>query len=138
VFNAGPAIDDPLVASLGILATQEGGAVARAAAAAQLSERQYRRLFIRLYGVSPKRYQRAIRVDRMIRQLHDFPWEIDAYNAPIPFSDQPHAIREFRAMTGITPRAYLRAKESRDTTLRSVPVDGVAPPDELKELHDFG
>jgi hypothetical protein len=41
-------------------------------------------------------------------------------------------------MTGITPRAYLRAKESRDTTLRSVPVDGVAPPDELKELHDFG
>lgn len=129
VFSAAPAIEDPVAASLDILATEESSAVARAAEAVGLSERQYRRLFIRFYGVSPKHYQRAIRVDRMIRRLHEFPWETDAYGeAPIQFSDQPHAIREFRAMTGLTPRAYLHAKQNRDATLRSVPVEGIAAP----------
>ena len=68
-------------------------------------------------------------VDRMIRRLHDAPWEADAWaEAPIPFADQPHAIREFRALTGLTPRAYVRAKRSGDATLRSVSGDPSAPP----------
>ena len=65
----------------------------------------------------------------MIRSLHDAPWEADAWaDAPIAFADQPHAIREFRALTGLTPRAYVRAKRSGDATLRSVSGEPSAPP----------
>jgi AraC-like DNA-binding protein len=129
VFAARPPAPDPLAASLPILATGDGDAAARAGAACGLSERQHRRLFHRLHGVSPKGYQRLLRVDRMIRRLHDTPWEADAWaEAPIPFADQPHAIREFRALTGLTPRAYVRAKRSGDATLRSVSGDPSAPP----------
>ncbi len=112
-----------------ILAEEAGGAVRKAADAAGLSERQFRRVFEALSGVAPKRYQRALRVDRIIRQLHPAPWEADtAPDIPIPFADQPHAIREFRALTGLTPADYVRLKTGADRTLRSVGVDGLALP----------
>ncbi len=120
---------DPIAESLHILATAEANAVALAASQAQLSERQYRRVFARFYGVSPKLYQRAIRVDRMIRQLHDTPWEADVFHdSPIAFADQPHSIREFRSMTGLTPGEYVRAKSRQGATLRSVPTTEISPP----------
>jgi AraC-like DNA-binding protein len=120
---------DTLAPTLDILATDESGAVSRAAKAANLSPRQYRRVFADLYGVAPKLYQRAVRVDRAIRQLHDLPWETDPHaETPIAFADQPHATREFRSMTGLTPREYVRAKRPGGLTLRSVPTNDVSPP----------
>lgn len=120
---------DPLAPTLDILATVESGAVSRAAAAAKLSSRQYRRVFADLYGVAPKLYQRAVRVDRTIRQLHDLPWEADQYaETPIAYADQPHATREFRSMTGLSPGEYVRAKRHGGLTLRSVPTNDIAPP----------
>jgi len=117
--------------AVSILATKDGGAVAEAAKAANLSERQFRRAFEEQFGVSPKRYQRALRIDRMIRRLHPRPWERDAHGEePIAFADQPHAIREFREMTGMTPKEYAAAKSGGDRTLRSIPVSGVAPPND--------
>lgn len=114
----------------GTLAEEAGGAVRKAADAAGLSERQFRRVFEELSGVTPKRYQRALRVDRMIRQLHPAAWEADgAPDIPIPFADQPHAIREFRALTGLTPTDYVRLKTGADRTLRSVAVDGLTLPE---------
>lgn len=130
---AGAARHDPLAEALPVLAVSEGDAVVRAAAAAGCSERHFRRLFKARYGLSPKHYQRALRVDRMIRRLHERPWEIDAFDAaPIPFADQPHAIREFRALTGLTPLEYVRLKRGGDATLRSVPAVGVMPPEDLE------
>lgn len=120
---------DPLAPTLDILATGEGGAVSRAAAAANLSSRQYRRVFADFYGVAPKLYQRAVRVDRTLRQLHDRPWEADQYaETPIAYADQPHATREFRSMTGLSPGEYIRAKRHGGLTLRSVPTNDIAPP----------
>jgi AraC-like DNA-binding protein len=120
---------DPLASTLPILATADGAAVSRAAAAANLSERQYRRVFAHYYGVSPKLYQRAVRVDRMLRQLHDAPWEADHYDeTPIAFADQPHATREFRSMTGLSPSEYVRSKRDGGLTLRSAPTADVEPP----------
>jgi AraC-like DNA-binding protein len=120
---------DPVAPTLDILATAERGAVSRAAAAAKLSSRQYRRLFADLYGVAPKLYQRAVRVDRTLRQLHALPWEVDGYGEiPIAYADQSHATREFRSMTGLRPSDYLRAKRDGGLTLRSVPTSDVAPP----------
>lgn len=128
-FVAAPDATDPIQPTLDILATAETSAVGRAAQAAGLSERHYRRLFRELHGVTPKRYQRGLRVDRMLRQLHHRPWEADPHpEHPISFADQPHAIREFRALTGLTPAQYARAKLSGDATLRSVAAPGVAPP----------
>lgn len=115
--------------AIDMLATSDGGAVARAAGAAGVSERQFRRIFHDAFGVSPKRYQRALRIDRMIRHLHPAAWEKDAHDgAPVPFADQPHAIREFRDMIGVTPADYAALKRRGDRTLRSLRVIGVEPP----------
>ncbi|MDO8297445.1 MAG: AraC family transcriptional regulator [Caulobacter sp.] len=130
VFAAETA-EGPEAEALDILATFDGGAVARAASVSGLSERQFRRRFQDAVGVPPKLYQRALRIDRMVRRIHVAPWETDSFgDAPIPFADQPHAIREFRAMTGISPGAYLRASRAGGRTLRSVRVDGVDGPPE--------
>lgn len=116
--------------ALHVLATSAGGAIREAAAPTGLSERQFRRLFRDRYGVSPKRYQRVLRVDRLLRQLHPAPWEADALiDDPIAFADQPHVIREFKAMTGMTPMSYVRRKAAEnDRVVRSVAANGVAPP----------
>ncbi len=128
-FSGSPAAHDPVHSTLNLLATAERGAVAQAADAARLSERQYRRVFRDLHGTTPKHYQRIVRVDRMLRQLQASPWEADGHvGHPIPFADQPHAIREFRALTGLTPTQYERAKRAGDATLRSVAAPGIQPP----------
>lgn len=137
-FASAPAQAVDFNSALRILATSEGGAVARAARESGLSERQFRRVFEDIHGAAPKRYQRALRVDRMIRQLHPAPWEKDAYEGePLPFADQPHAIREFREMTSMTPANYVAAKRNSDRALRSIAVEGVAPPNsELDAVSD--
>ncbi len=109
---------DPIAGALSVLAVTKGDAVAQAAEAVGHSERHFRRVFKAHHGLTPKQYQRTLRVDRMIRQLHERPWEADAFAAdPIPFADQAHAIREFRALTGLTPLDYVRLKRSGDVTL---------------------
>lgn len=124
-----PPDETGLAQALDVLATAEGDAVARAARRTGLSVRHFRRRFAEVYGLGPKAYQRHLRVDRMLRQLHQWPWDPDGYGeVPIAFADQPHAIREFRALTGLTPHQYLAAKAPGDATLRSVPVAGIEPP----------
>lgn len=118
------------------LATNPGGAIRLAASRAGLSERQFRRLFSATFGISPKHYQQLLRVDRMLRQLHPAPWETDAFapDASIPFADQPHATREFRRVTGLTPSAYLRSKRnSGDRVLRSATAQGIVQPPEASD-----
>lgn len=128
-FAHRPQVCDPTRGTLDLLARAERQTVALAARAAGLSERQYRRVFRYLHGTTPKHYQRIWRVDRMLRELLTHPWEGDRHAAyVIAFSDQPHAIREFRALTGLTPGQYATAKRAGDLTLRSVPMPGVEPP----------
>lgn len=128
-FAVHPSQADPTQAGLDRLAREEGDATAQAARACGLSTRHHRRVFRQLHGTTPKAYQRLLRVDRMIRRLHDSPWECDDWSeAPLPFSDQPHAVREFRAATGMTPEAYRRAKRNGDATLRSVFMKAGPPP----------
>lgn len=120
---------DTMAPALDILASEAGNAVLRAAEACRLSPRQFQRRFQDLYGVSPKTWQRLCRVDRMLRQLHSMPWESDRWEEfPVPYADQPHAIREFRAVTGMTPQAYATAKNDDRSTLRSVALCPGAPP----------
>lgn len=120
-FQDRPLAEDPVAGSLPILATAEENVITRAGRLCGLSERHFRRRFRDLHGASPKLYQRLIRVDRKLRELHAMPWEADDWaGEPIAFADQPHLIREFRALTGLTPRQYAQAKAAGDATLRSV------------------
>jgi AraC-like DNA-binding protein len=135
-FVAHTAPVDPVAGALNVLSVAHGDAVEQAARVVGLSQRQFRRVFKTFYGVSPKHYQRAVRVDRMIRQMHSAPWELDADpDAPIAFADQAHAIREFRALTGVTPNAYRRAKSNGEATLRSLPAQVQAPKRALGDSH---
>ena len=103
--------------------------IPKAAARMRLSERQYRRIFRGVYGVQPKLYQRALRLDRALRSLHPQPWEPHRDEEAIDYADQSHMIKEFLALTGLTPSAYVRNKRRHgDQLLRTVAVEGVAPP----------
>jgi len=122
-------VGDALDRSLPHLIEDEADAVRRASGAAGLGERQYRRLFQSRYGFSPRLYRRVQRVDRLLRRLHPAPWETDVHEPDLNFADQPHMIREFKALTGVTPGEYVRSKRTHgDATIRSVIATGIAPP----------
>ena len=65
------------------------------------------RVFRREFGVSPHEYQRHLRLARASRLLAaGMPASRVAYDAG--FSDQSHLIRQFKALTGVTPGAFAR------------------------------
>jgi AraC-like DNA-binding protein len=118
-----------IVDALKAIAEEEHCSISGAAARLDLSERQFRRLFHEQYGVAPKLYQRALRLDRALRSLHPRPWEAHHAHESIDYADQSHMIREFLSLTGLTPQAYVRNKRQHgDQLLRSVVVEGIAPP----------
>lgn len=112
------------------LHTCDGHPIARLAQLCGLSTRHYRRAFTARFGMSPKRYQRHCRVDRLLRHLHANAWELDELAAyPIAFADQAHAAREFRELIGMTPTEYRRTQMRSNLPIRSIPVGDVAPPE---------
>ena len=64
---------------------------------AGVSERQFRRETRRLFGLSPKKIQRIVRLQRAIGEL------IDGRLSTTDYHDDSHRIRELRALTGWTP-----------------------------------
>lgn len=123
------ALPDRLDRASEALLLEQVHTVAECAALAGLSERQFRRRFAQRHGVAPKAYQRLVRVDRLLRRLHARPWEADP--GPLHeegFADQAHAIRAFRAVTGMTPGAYQRLKQGGELSLRSVSAPHEDPP----------
>jgi len=118
----------PLIASA-LEALGEYGDIAGASRRLGLSERHFRRLFAAEFGANPKTYARILRFDRTLRRLHPRPWEAADRPYTDDYADQAHLIREFCAFAEITPGAYVRNKERHgDRILRSIVVDGVAPP----------
>lgn len=71
----------------------------------ELSQRQIERIFKLWLGMTPKYYQRILRVKKSIcfLQLHKNINLADAAQQ-FGFSDQAHMTREFRAIARITPR----------------------------------
>lgn len=125
-FAAAPA--PPLIAR-GLEALGEDGDIVGASRRLGLSERHFRRLFSAEFGASPKTYARILRFDRTLRQLHPRPWEAAGPQGADDYADQAHLIREFCAFAEITPGAYIRSKQRHgDRILRSIVIEGVAPP----------
>lgn len=73
-----------------------------------VSERHFRRMFREAFGVSPKTFAKLTRFHRALsaaRQQGVTSWAGIAATAG--YYDQAHLIAEFRAIAGVTPRAFL-------------------------------
>lgn len=75
-----------------------------------LSHRRFVELFAAQVGVSPKRFGRIARFQRVLASAHGTArgWARIAREGG--YADQPHLIRDFTEFAGITPTAYLRLR----------------------------
>ena len=92
------------------------GAVARDLG---LLPRTLRRRFTRQVGLTPKRFARVLRMQRLVRGL-DGQSEVDwaAAAARHGYADQSHLADEFRELAGVTPVEYLRSRVDGPNHLR--------------------
>ena len=75
-----------------------------------LNYKRLERMFKKQVGLSPKAYSKVVRVQHILQQLEAAPGQklVElAYHAG--YFDQAHFIREFRSVTGVTPRQHLRS-----------------------------
>lgn len=79
-----------------------------------LSQRQVERHFRKWIGITPKQYQRIIRVKQALNLLKQNP-DIDLVTLAFEngFSDQAHMTREFNSIAKITPRQYSKLTSRR-------------------------
>jgi len=72
-----------------------------------ISHRRFIEVFHRAVGLTPKRFCRIRRFQRVLREAHQAPairWTDVA--AMCGYSDQAHLIHDFRAFSGLTPAEY--------------------------------
>ncbi len=99
---------DPLVQeAIRVLRRNPAQPIGRLAQALEISERQLERRFLGHAGAPPKQFVRMQRVEMAIAARHrGRSWAQVA--ALCGFSDQAHMIRDFKALSGITPAAFMR------------------------------
>ena len=107
------------------LGRDAGGRVSEVAAALGVGERRLERAFNRAVGVPPKvfhRMRRCCEAARLIRHAcgehrhltrrrNVAPCNWSAIGSDAGYADQAHFIREFRALTGVTPAAYAAERQ---------------------------
>lgn len=87
-----------------------------------IEERTLRNRFRHDLGWSPKRLLRVARFNRALRTLHPRPWSgRPMREVRLEFFDDAHFYREFRAHAGISPAAFVAAKQrSGDAMLHNL------------------
>lgn len=109
---AGKRRDDPVALQASRLRQLNGDvAIQQLADAAGLSLRHFQRRFRALTGLNPKHYARICRIGHAVhlRQLRpEASWTSLAFEAG--YSDQPHFIRDFKALTGSLPSGFQRGQ----------------------------
>jgi AraC-like DNA-binding protein len=104
--------DDPVARQASCLRERNGDvAIQHLADAAGLSLRHFQRRFRALTGLNPKHYARICRIGHAVhmRQLRpEASWTTLALEAG--YSDQPHFIRDFKALTGVLPSNFQRGQ----------------------------
>jgi AraC-like DNA-binding protein len=80
-------------------------AIGALAAAVGLSERQLERRFLERVGLAPKRFARIVRFEHALRLTRGTHWSQPEIAAHAGYSDEPHLLRDFRALSGLTPKA---------------------------------
>jgi AraC-like DNA-binding protein len=79
---------------------------AEMAKAAGTSVRGLERAFLRDYGLSPQQYLRRLRMQTACQLLVSSSLALAQVADRCGFADQSHFTRDFRSLTGVTPRAY--------------------------------
>ena len=115
---------DPMVTAAGG-ALSAGVAVGEVAEALGVLPRTLRRRFTAQVGLTPKRFARVQRLQRVVRDL-DGRVQVDwaAVAARHGYADQPHLAEEFRQLVGVTPTEYLRSRVNGPNHLRFTVPDG--------------
>ena len=109
--------DPVVVTAAGALS--RGVAVGEVAEALGLLPRTLRRRFTAAVGLTPKRFARVQRLQRVVRDL-DGRTQADwaALAAAHGYADQSHLADEFRELVGVTPTGYLRSRVNGPNHLR--------------------
>jgi AraC-like DNA-binding protein len=81
--------------------------VSRIAASVGLGQRQLERRFLERVGMGPKRLARIVRFERAWQLLRRGGTQTEVA-ALTGYSDEPHLLRDFRALAGVVPRALER------------------------------
>ncbi|MBV9884397.1 MAG: helix-turn-helix domain-containing protein, partial [Sphingomonadaceae bacterium] len=118
--------DAPVLAlASAIVLDRRRGSVTGIARAAGLSERTLYNRLEREIGCGPKRLLRLARLHRLLRTLHPSPLGGRPSLDPLlEFADEAHRHREFVALTGAKPRAFVSSKAaSGDRLFHSVAAD---------------
>jgi AraC-like DNA-binding protein len=86
-----------------------------------LSTRRFSQLFGEQVGLSPKRYQRVMRFQDVLRRIYaSAPLDWADVALDCGFFDQAHFIHEFRAFSGLSPTEYM-AQRGRHQNHVSLP-----------------
>jgi AraC-like DNA-binding protein len=96
-------------------------AISPLAAQAGMSLRSFQYQFQQTVGLSAKNYARVIRLQATLRLLDQPEHNIVALSETMGFSDQAHATRELKRITGLTParlRNALRNDRDDETTIQ--------------------
>lgn len=104
--------DDPVAREASRLRLKRGTvAIQELAESAGLSLRHFQRRFRNLTGLNPKLYARICRIGHTVHRKElepDASWTTLALEAG--YADQPHFIRDFKELTGISPGHFLRGQ----------------------------
>lgn len=70
-----------------------------------LGKRQFERVFREQVGMNPKEYSRVVRFQKSLRMLQCGSRNYAGIAAECGYADQSHFIREFKSMSGHTPKS---------------------------------
>lgn len=110
--------DALIPASLALLRERAGqGPMPALAHDLAVSQRHLERLYQSQVGMSPKQYAQLLRVETARQALKQLNGQTTTrLAAELGFYDQSHFIREFSAVVGVTPYAYLKRKHKHSQT----------------------
>lgn len=108
-LSNGRDLDKLVLASLGRLQAGRGQLpIPKLSEQFSISQRQLERLYQNQVGVSPKQYARLLKVEAARLALRQIDKNSSVNLAlELGFYDQPHFIREFSSIIGLTPHAYM-------------------------------
>jgi len=105
--------------SFAVAALERGMPVARVAERLGLLPRTLTRRFVQRVGLTPKRFARVRRLQRVLRRVRG-PGVVDwsALAAEAGYADQAHLVHDFRDLTGLTPTGYRPQSARRSNHVR--------------------
>jgi AraC-like DNA-binding protein len=108
----GPDVFEPASAAVARAAVRKlslgGITVEETASALHVSPRNLRRAFVATVGVSPKRYARITRFQRVVSNMQVARGSWSEVALASGYCDQPHLVREFRELAGLSPVAFMK------------------------------